>query len=90
MNRDGLRSIAGQLLYGDSGSTDRVARDLVERSDPHMWDLLVGTINSDDELAVRIRCLETLAKAASLGGDETARQILSALGDEARPAPAGA
>jgi len=80
MDRVGLRSVAGLLLYGDSDSTDRVAHDLATRNDPHMWELVVGTIHSDEELPVRIRCLEVLAKAASSGCEETARAIFAALG----------
>jgi hypothetical protein len=81
MDRVALRAIAGLLLYGDSESPDRVANDLVARADPHMWELLVGTIHSDEELSVRIRCLEVLAKAASSGSEEMAQQILAALRD---------
>jgi hypothetical protein len=80
MESNGLRSIAGQLLYGGSESTDRVAHDLATRNDPHMWALLVDTIQSDEGLPLKIRCLEVLAKAAASGSDETARQVLAALG----------
>jgi hypothetical protein len=92
MDRNGLRSVAGLLLYGDSGSTERVAQALVARNDPHMWELLVGTIESDDEeLPVRIRCLDVLAKAATSAKGETARQIFAALGHAAPgESPAGA
>lgn len=79
MDRGGLRAIAGMLLYGNGSSADILARDLVTRHDPQMWELLVGTIQSDEEIPVRIRCLEVLAKAASFGGTETAEQILAAL-----------
>jgi hypothetical protein len=81
MDRNGLRSVAGLLLYGDSGSVDRVAQALVARNDPDMWELLVGTIESrDEELTVRIRCLEVLAKAATSARGETLSQIFAALG----------
>jgi hypothetical protein len=45
-----------------------------------MWALLVDTIQSDEGLPLKIRCLEVLAKAAAAGSDETARQVLAALG----------
>lgn len=79
MHGNGLRSIAGMLLYGNGSSTDLIAHELVTRNDPHMWELLAGTIQSDEELPVRIRCLEVLAKAASSGGPETAREVFAAL-----------
>ncbi|HVM30441.1 MAG TPA: hypothetical protein VM305_06690 [Candidatus Limnocylindrales bacterium] len=75
-----LRSVAGLLLFGDSESIDRVARDLVASHDPSAWELLVGTIRSDEDMPLRIRCLEVLARAASIAGEDAARQILVALG----------
>jgi hypothetical protein len=79
MDRNGLRSIAGLLLYGDPGSVDLLAHELVARNDRQLWDVLVETIHSYEELPARIRCLEVLARSASLGGDQTARAVLAAL-----------
>ena len=80
MDRNGLRSVSGQLLYGGPESVDRVARSLVERGDGQMWRTLVETIRSEEELPARIRCLEVLARSAAIGGDTTAEAILTALG----------
>jgi hypothetical protein len=89
MDRNGLRSFAGRLLFGDPDSADGLAQELVARNDPEMWKLLVGTIQSDDDMPARIRCLEVLAKAASLGSYETARAIFAALCQiEPDPSPA--
>jgi hypothetical protein len=81
MDRNELRSVAGLLLYGDSSSVDRIAHELVANDDRRTWGVLVETIHSDEELPVRVRCLEVLARAASLGGDLTAEAVLAALGD---------
>jgi len=81
MDRNELRSAAGLLLYGDTGSVDRIAHELVARNDRRIWDVLVETIRSDEELPVRIRCLEVLARSASHGDDPTAKAVLAALGD---------
>jgi hypothetical protein len=79
MKHDRLRSVTGLLLYGDPVSTARVAQELVAVGDSTMWKLLSATINSDDELRVRVRCLEVLAIAAGLADERIARDILAAL-----------
>jgi hypothetical protein len=80
MLRNGLRALAGQLLYGDAASTDRIARELVARNDQRMWQFLVETIRSDEETRIRVRCLEVLALAAA-SGEEAAEQVIGALAD---------
>lgn len=84
MDRNELRSVAGMLLYGGPASVERIVHELVARNDRRIWDVLVETVRSDEEVPIRIRCLEVLARSASLGGHETAEVILAAL-DEADP-----
>ena len=69
-------------LFPTGRERDRLARDLVSRADPQLWEFLVDTIGSDEDVRVRTRCLEILAAAASTGGGDIARQVLALLGGE--------
>jgi hypothetical protein len=73
------------LLYGDDASIDRIARELVAYRDRRLWHLLVDTMRSTEELPVRVRCLEVLARSALIGGDPIAEAVLAALGDAPDP-----
>lgn len=79
MDRNDLRSVARQLLFGGPGSVDLIALQLVALGDRRIWDELVETIHSQEDLSARVRCLEVLGRAASTGAD-TAEAILDALG----------
>ena len=77
------------LVYGSSDGRLRVAEALAN-SDGEWLSILAVTVRSDENWLLRARCLEVLGKAASLGGEARAKEILQALNVERTPITEGA
>ena len=83
------RSLSAVLVHGSSDARVRLAEDLAA-SDGDVLSILAVTVRSDEHWFLRARCLEVLGKAASLGGEARAKEILQALNAGGTPTMEGA
>ena len=83
------RTLATVLVHGSNEARFRLAEDLAA-SDGDVLSILAVTVRSDEDWRLRARCLEVLGKAASLGGEARAKEILQALNVDGHPATEGA
>ena len=77
------------LVHGSNEARFRLAENLAA-SEGDVLSILAVTVRSDEDWLLRARCLEVLGKAASLGGEARAREILQALNVDGRPMTEGA
>ena len=83
------RSLSAVLMHGSGDARLRLAEDLAA-SDGEILPILAVTVRSNEDWLLRARCLEVLGKAASLGGEARAREILQALDVDGYPMTEGA
>ncbi len=77
------------LLYGQPATRRRAVARLVQTADIDTWQLLAGTVRSDQPWLLRARSLEALGLVAGAVGRETAEHVLRLL-VEGIPEGAGA